>query len=374
MRLTISSFLIMLVMTSILIVLFHLLLTRKKSHVLFRTDFLTIVLVVILCRILLPIELPFTFSLYSTAIMTTVRDFLLFEIRPSFSMMHLLLIVWLIGSMIQLIRYISKVRGLQQLLKSIQQDAQHHAISDYIPEEQGTDVYVTGAVSTPMVMGSKPSIYLPETAYTKEELHNILYHELQHIHHKDLWIKQLINGVVILYWWFLPVYVLRKQIDLYLEMRADNAVIGKMSREEYLEYAQSILDVQRKQVEQKGFPSRMITCFISDGMNSLSYRLDFLLQGEPKRKTNGILLLLAFVLPFLSNAVIIEPSYMNDIETTKGTFTEDQMTESYIIEYADGTYTLVVDGKKIPLTELPTSIEIPIIIEGESVKQNTGKL
>ena len=148
-------------------------------------------------------------------------------------------------------------------------------------------------------------------------------------------------------------------------MRADNAVIGKMSREEYLEYAQSILDVQRKQVEQKGFPSRMTTCFISDGMNSLSYRLDFLLQGEPKRKTNGILLLLAFVLPFLSNAVIIEPSYMNDIETTKGTFTEDQMTESYIIEYADGTYTLVVDGKKMPLTELPTSIEIPIIKEGE---------
>ena len=374
MRFTISSFLITLIMVTALILFFHLLLTRKKSHVLFRTDFLTIVLVVILCRILLPIELPFTRTIASTIIMTTVKDFLLFELRPSFSVMHMLLIVWLIGSIIQLIRYISKVRELQQLLNSIQQDAQHHAITDYIPEEQGTDVYVTGAVSTPMVMGSKPSIYIPETAYTKEELHNILYHELQHIHHKDLWIKQLINGVVILYWWFLPVYVLRKQIDLYLEMRADNAVIGKMNREEYLEYAQSILDVQRKQVEQKGFPSRMTTCFIpsrmttcfiSDGMNSLSYRLDFLLQGEPKRKTNGILLLLAFVLPFLSNAVIIEPSYMNDIETTKGTFTEDQMTESYIIEYADGTYTLVVDGKKMPLTELPTSIEIPIIKEGE---------
>ena len=363
MRFTISSFLITLLMVTALILFFHLLLTRKKSYVLFRTDFLTIVLVVILCRILLPIELPFTRTIASTIIMTTVKDFLLFELRPSFSVMHMLLIVWLIGSIIQLIRYISKVRELQQLLNSIQQDAQHHAITDYIPEEQGTDVYVTGAVSTPMVMGSKPSIYLPETAYTKEELHNILYHELQHIHHKDLWIKQLINGVVILYWWFLPVYVLRKQIDLYLEMRADNAVIGKMSREEYLEYAQSILDVQRKQVEQKGFPSRMTTCFISDGMNSLSYRLDFLLQGEPKRKTNGILLLLAFVLPFLSNAVIIEPSYMNDIETTKGTFTEDQMTESYIIEHADGSYTVVVGGEKMPLNYVPKSMDIPVIKE-----------
>ena len=364
MRFTISSFLITLIMVTALILFFHLLLTRKKSHVLFRTDFLTIVLVVILCRILLPIELPFTFSLYSTVIMTTVRDFLLFELRPSFSVMHLLLIFWFIGSMIQLIRYISKVRELQQLLNSIQQDAQHHAISDYIPEEQGTDVYVTGAVSTPMVMGSKPSIYIPETAYTKEELHNILYHELQHIYHKDLWIKQLINGVVILYWWFLPVYVLRKQIDLYLEMRADNAVTRKMSREEYLEYAQSILDVQRKQVEQKGFPSRMTTCFISDGTKSLSYRIDFLLQGEPKRKTSAILLLFAFMLPFLSNAIIVEPSYPDD-EITEGTFSEEQMAESYIIEHADDTYTLVVDGEKIPLVEPPLSNEIPIIKEGE---------
>lgn len=211
-------------------------------------------------------------------------------------------------------------------------------------------------------MGSKPSIYLPETAYTKEELHNILYHELQHIHHKDLWIKQLINGVVILYWWFLPVYVLRKQIDLYLEMRADNAVIGKMSREEYLEYAQSILDVQRKQVEQKGFPSRMTTCFISDGTKSLSYRIDFLLQGEPKRKTSAVLLLFAFLLPFLSNAIVIEPFYVN-AETTKGTFTEEQMAESYIIEHTDGSYTLVVDEEKMPLCCLPKSMDIPVIKE-----------
>ena len=362
MRFTISSFLITLLMVTALILFFHLLLTRKKSHVLFRTDFLTIVLVVILCRILLPIELPFTFSLYSTVIMTTVRDFLLFELMPSFSVMHLLLIVWLIGSMIQLIRYISKVRELQQLLKSIQQDAKHYTISDYIPEEQGTDVYVTGAVSTPMVMGSKPSIYIPETAYTKEELHNILYHELQHIHHKDLWIKQLINGVVILYWWFLPIYVLRKQIDLYLEMRADNAVTRKMNREEYLEYAQSILDVQRKQVEQKGFPSRMTTCFISDGTKSLSYRIDFLLQGEPKRKTSAVLLVFAFLLPFLSNAIIVEPSYP-DAEITEGTFSEEQMAESYIIEHADGSYTLVVGGEKMPLNYVPKSMDIPVIKE-----------
>lgn len=363
MRLTISSFLIMLVMTSILIILFHLLLTRKKSHGLFRADFLTIVLIVILLRILLPIELPFTKTVASTVIMTTVKDFLLFELLPSFSMMHMLLIIWFIGSMIQWIRYLSRVRKLQQLLKSIQQDAQHHTITDYIPGEQGTDVYVTGAVSTPMVMGIRPSIYLPETAYTKEELHNILYHELQHIHHKDLWIKQLINGVVILYWWFLPVYVLRKQIDLYLEMRADSAVIKEMNKEEYLDYAQSILDVQKQQIEQKRFPSKMSTCFISDGTKSLSYRLDFLLQGEPKRKTNGILLALVCILPFISNGIIIEPAYSHQPEL-KSTFTEKQITESYIIEHADGTYTLVVDGEKIPLVEPPVSNEIPVIKEG----------
>lgn len=366
MRLTISSFLITLVIGSVLILFFQLLLTGKKSHALFRTDFLTIVLIVILFRVLLPIELPFTFSLYSTVIMTSIRDFLLFELWPSFWVLHLLLIIWFIGSMIQLTRYLLKMKKLQQLLKSIQQTAQHHAISDYILNEQGIDVYITNMVSTPMVMGIRPSIYLPETAYTKEELHNILYHELQHIHHKDLWIKQLINGIVILYWWFLPIYLLRKQIDLYLEMRADSGVIKGMDKEEYLDYAQSILEVQRKQVEQKRFPSKMSTCFISDGTKSLSYRIDFLLQGEPKRKTKAILLLFAFILPFLSNAVIIEPIY-NHRPELEDTFTEEQMTGSYIIEHADGTYTLVVDGEKIPLVEPPLSNEIPIIKEGDQL-------
>lgn len=108
----------------------------------------------------------------------------------------------------------------------------------------------------------------------------------------------------------------------------------------------------------------MTTCFISDGMKSLSYRMDFLLRGEPKRKTSAVLLLFAFLLPFLSNAIVIEPFYVN-AETTKGTFTEEQMAESYIIEHADDTYTLVVDGEKIPLVEPPLSNEIPIIKEGE---------
>ena len=108
----------------------------------------------------------------------------------------------------------------------------------------------------------------------------------------------------------------------------------------------------------------MTTCFISDGTKSLSYRIDFLLQGEPKRKTSAVLLVFAFLLPFLSNAIIVEPSYPDD-EITEGTFSEEQMAESYIIEHADDTYTLVVDGEKIPLVEPPLSNEIPIIKEGE---------
>ena len=53
----------MMVMATILIVLFHLALTRKKSHIWFRTDFLSIMLAVIFLRILFPIELPFTITL-----------------------------------------------------------------------------------------------------------------------------------------------------------------------------------------------------------------------------------------------------------------------------------------------------------------------
>lgn len=363
MRLTISSFLITLIIVTIMISIFQLLLTRKKSHALFRVDFLAIMLIAILLRLMFPIELPFTFSIYSSVIMTTIRDFLLYEYQSPFSILHLLLGIWFIGSLFQLIRYVWILKELEHLLTGFQQTARHHTLSEYTKDKKNINIYITNAVSTPIVMGLHPSIYLPAITYTEKELHNILCHELQHIQHKDLLIKHFINGLVILYWWFIPIYIFRKQIDLYLEMRADEAVLKNMNKYEYLEYVQSMLNIQKKQIEKHVLSPKLAICFISDGTKKLSYRIDYLLKGKPDRKTNIIFLLFAFLLPFIGNSIIIEPSYLHTSALIKNTYSEEEVAESYIIQYADGTYEIVINGDKIPLAEPPLATDMPIIKE-----------
>lgn len=363
MRLSLSSFLIMMVMATILIVLFHLALTRKKSHIWFRTDFLSIMLAVIFLRILFPIELPFTITLKSTNVMTSIRDIMLFEPITGLSIMKILVILWGIGIMVQEIRYVLRIRRLHFLSAQMKESAEHHLLSAYIPQATQS-LYFTDAVSTPMVMGSKNDIYLPKTPYTDKELKYILMHEHQHILHKDLLIKQFINLLVIFYWWFPPIYLLQKQIDLYLEIHADYSVVKNMKQEEYLEYAQTILDVQRKQIEfQQSVPSAFSACFINDSAEILKYRIDFLLKGSPKKRTKSIFLFIAFILPFLSNVIIFEPYYL-DAPDEEGVFTKEELEESsYIIRHSDGTYTLVLDGEELPLDALPESLNLPIINE-----------
>lgn len=350
--LSVSSLFITLITVSILIFLFHFLITGKKSHALFRADFLTIILIAILMRIVFPVELFFTVTIPSTNLMTALHDALLFEILPPLTFMHILFIIWISGSVIMGVRYLLKMKRLHALSVYMQRNAAHHAISEYIQSDKNYDLYISEVVSAPMVIGLRGAIYLPKADYSERELQYILSHEKQHLQNKDIWIKQFINVLIILYWWFPPLYILRKQIDLYLEMRTDSAVIKNMNKADYLEYIQTILDMQQKQAEAKPFYPNLSLCFIDDNEVSLRYRVDFLLKGTPQSKTNRLFLMIAIMVPFLSNLIILEPSYINspDLESVY-TFEEFQES-SYIIEHHDGTYTLVFDGEEIPLESL----------------------
>ena len=61
-----------------------------------------------------------------------------------------------------------------------------------------------------MVLGWQKVILLPDVSYSQKEIEHILSHELQHILNHDIWIKQLMNLLTIVYWWFLPVLLAEK--------------------------------------------------------------------------------------------------------------------------------------------------------------------
>ena len=87
-----------------------------------------------------------------------------------------------------------------------------------------------------MVMGFNKTILIPDVCLSQENLKNVLLHETWHIKNHDVCNKQIINLLVIMYWWFIPVYRLRDKIDLFLEnapkfCAATNVHFVKMERE-----------------------------------------------------------------------------------------------------------------------------------------------
>ena len=148
-------------------------------------------------------------------------------------------------------------------------------------------------------------------------------------------------------------------------MRVDTVVTRSMTLTQYQAYMQTILDIQKRQVTST--PENMqpqFNCFLSHSEKSLTFRIHYLVEGIFKKRTNRMLLLFAFILPFLSNAIIMEPDYINS-PAVQDTFSEDDFNDGYIIHHKDGTYTFVIAGNEVHINDPdgPDFQGIPIIEE-----------
>ena len=73
----------------------------------------------------------------------------------------------------------------------IVKNAKITSVGEYLQDHDHCDipVYRSDLVPSPMVIGFKKAIFLPETEFDHKELVNILEHELTHLRNKDIYIK-----------------------------------------------------------------------------------------------------------------------------------------------------------------------------------------
>lgn len=368
---SLSSVLIALFISMILIIILDKILTCKKNYQFFRTDFIFILILTIFMRMFLPVELFFTRTIPASFIMnpitTLLRDTYIFNI-PVY---QYLLIIWIIGSVFSAIRYLYKKRISNQIYAQLEKASTKTTVSELLNLQVLHDytVFISDAISAPMVLGSHKTILLPNVFFTKEELENILEHEICHILHYDFYIKQAINILVIIYWWFPFIYTLRNRINLFLELRVDNHVTSKMDAVSVIKYAEILVKMQKRKITAPRFLSPSLSnFFICDDMNILAYRITYLLNRDFSKKTKKSLLFLALCLPLLTNFIILEPSFEAPLYDEHGQRTygpEEIIEDAYLIHHKDDTYTFVLDGKKAKIMDV--SVEpfnaIPVIEE-----------
>ena len=121
-------------------------------------------------------------------------------------------------------------------------------------------------------------------AKKQENLKNILLHETWHIKNHDICTKQIINLLVIMYWWFIPVYRLRDKIDLFLETRVDNQTTNPFSKEEIMKYMYTLIEIQKNIQSKNEFKGQSTHFMIQDNAHVLEYRINYLMDGMYRKK------------------------------------------------------------------------------------------
>lgn len=360
MRFSTSSLIITLLVSCLLILFLSMLLTHKNNYRLFRTDFLTVLVIVIVLRMMLPFEWFFTKTIKLPFIMNSIISFMQYNVYNDIQLIHILLVVWFFGIVINIVQWGKQVYRVNNVFQRIEKSSKVYHIKDMLADYNGKNylVYKSSLIYSPMVMGFKEVIMEPDLNFSKEEIENILVHEAQHIHNKDIYIKQIINLLVVIYWWFLPVYTFQKEFNLCLEMRVDNQITKNLNKVDMFSYMKTLIHVQ-EMIAKKTLDNSLVNFMIDDDKNVLSYRIQYLMEGTYKKKTNRLFMMIVFLLPFLSNCIIFESHF--EIPKNEGYYEQSDIDSGYIIEYEDGTYEMVIGKEHVKIDSIEDFKDLPIV-------------
>ncbi len=216
------------------------------------------ILAVSIFRLFVPIELPFTLILSSDTVLPTLQHFMRTELltigRTQLTIGGILIAIWLVvgaGLLVRLVQAICLQRTHIYQIKTVY-DAKADKILQKITREEVKipkkyKLIVADEVLYPMITGFlTPTILLPILLVDEKEMEFILRHEWKHYRHKDIWMKLLVNLVCAIFWWNPFVYILKRDLDLAMEIKADVCVMHGLSRHDKMIYMGALLKVMER--------------------------------------------------------------------------------------------------------------------------------
>ena len=323
-------------------------------------------------RIFIPMEYGFTWSIYDTNILPVIRRTFLHELFTwngwTFNVSHLLLFLWIAGSLVvlfyQLYQYVRFYHFVKSL-PAVQDSRTEHTFNEILHTQKKKkyfQVVQTEHIHSPMIVKfQKYYILMPDISLSDKEFTYILKHETTHAYHGDLALKALVNFLCILYWWNPFVYLLQIEMDKLLEFRADYFITKNMNPSERVEYLECLLHIAKEQSPYRSVPAAL--SFNGRKNFALTQRFSFILQQRTKATgfLSGAILFPFLVMILCSYCVIFEPtSPMRPEDVEEGTFELTPET-AYFIRDSDNSYRLYLNGEY--LTTVDTSdigVKLPI--------------
>lgn len=335
---------------TLLIATLSLILLINKYGLKIKYEYILFICMVIIGRLIIPFEWKWTHTIASQKIMPPIYNFFYQKIHNDIQLIYLLLIIWLIGSTYLSFKYIINMKKLYGLDKNFSNELEtYKTLFPFLKDEKIKGIYKIKNVQEPFVTNPfKPTIYLPNINYTKEELTFILLHESQHVKNKDLYIKILIQILIILYWWFPLIYVLRNIIEYILELRVDYQVTQTFNEKEKHQYLLALVTVTKKISETTNIKNykTLQSQFTLRKESLLKKRINFFYNEKERKKYKLLIIIPAIFLILSLPSIVFEPYQLNPELQRKVDNNEYQTNETmkkrmYILIGKDGKFYLV---------------------------------
>lgn len=329
----------------------------------------------ILIRMMIPFNFPFTQTIVSYKILPPVSRVLFHYFGDTrIGLAHILFVIWIavsIGKLIYLIRRQILYRAC--LRPFVIRDKSKYPQLFRILEKCDASFSAVCVVPTkisPTVFGIfKPILVLPDCEFKDQDLYYICLHEAEHCRNHDLWLRLFLDLVICTQWFNPLVYFMNRQLTLAFELSNDRVILKTLDEMQRTEYAECVLKMVRYQ-NQKNKAMGSSLSFAQVNRSNVRTRVRYILAKEETRKKKhhisailnyvviGVVVFIAFV--FVPEAYVTDGIQDNSVVSV-----EDY--DTYFLE-REGVFWLYSKGDCIMgVPYIPAEFkDIPVIKEEDT--------
>lgn len=302
MKFTFFSFVMAVIWSGVLFSIIALLQKNARTIRYLSIKMIFAVYIVSIFRFLFPVEFPFTVIVGDRELYAPIYRALCLDTYSigswEFSLVHVVVACWLIGSIIHIYRFYRRYRNFwRQALLSDRPDETQQQQLDRVWEQLSSQkqcqkrfsVRYTNLADVPMGFGvRRPIILLPKAEYTDTEMYYILLHECSHFSKRDSLIKIAMEFLCDIFWWNVSAGVVRESMDEMLEIRCDTVVMEKAGYEQKRDYLDTLKNslYRMKELQDSRKSLTATSLLTTDKKKQLSKR--FALIADPPKELTGI--------------------------------------------------------------------------------------
>ena len=247
---------------------------------------------------------------------------------------EVLVLCWLSGAMIKLIRVLMGCRRMSARLRieSILQDhavlAQMRTACERFGLRKPIPIMETDQVASPALFGLfSPVLLLPRKAlqsYTSSELNHIIMHELAHVRRKDHWLNWLMTFCQILHWFNPVIWLAFGRMRADRELATDHLALKTNGDQDATAYGQTILKTLRHLARPTYMPGLV---GILEDKRHLKTRFEMMAAYLPHRRFSWVMLLL-ITLPLMVMTLTNPARGQDNARASKATTDNENPTDS----------------------------------------------